>query len=314
MRIRFKSWSDIPPISQICLRARKNDPWDMIYEMDEFIAFAWDYLVMTGPSDLWGRKLLGWHLAYYERTRELLPAYYFDIERWRNFAKLPRQKDYPPYPQDVELVLTSLDRFVEYELKERKLDVRNRMQWVLDRAIHEGFLQKPRLRNPVNPRLKNPPDPLSTVRIYLAGQAEDLRKIIEKDKSTFLMINTIDIWGEISKAQWLKFRRKYNEIRQTLSDLVDQQFWTKGAIKMDFFAVLFKEYEELHKKGMDSNQIYISLGSKYKLSPLTVKRYLHEARFNLPMFHPRPNLVMGERRKRRRIGPSTERKRKRKKT
>jgi hypothetical protein len=297
----FKGWNDIPLISQIFLRARKNDPWDMIYESDEFIRFAEDYV---GVSLGWGVKILRFHLVYYERTKQLLPAYYFDIDRWRAFTKQPRRKDSIPYPCDVELVLTSLDRFVKYEQKKGELDVGNRMQWVLEKAIHEGFLEKP--TSPC------PPEQRSTVRIYLAGQADDLRKIIKKDYTTFSLINTIAIWGEISKTQWVEFRRKYNEICQTLSDLVDQQFWTKAAIKMDFLAVLFKEYEELHKKGIDSNQIYAKLGSKYKLKPQTVKTYLHEARFKLPIFHPRLGFVMSERRKQRRIGPITERRRKRK--
>lgn len=116
MRIRFKSWDDIPPIDQIWLRARENDPWDMIYEREQFIAFAEDYLVMAGSTTLWGRKLLRFHLAYYERTKQLLPAYYFHIDGWRNFAKQPPRKNYYPYPSDVEWVLLSLDRFVKYEL------------------------------------------------------------------------------------------------------------------------------------------------------------------------------------------------------
>jgi hypothetical protein len=301
MRIRFKSWDDIGPTDQVFLRARKNDPWDMIYETDGFIRFAEDYV---GVSLGYEVKILGFHLAYYERTKQLLPAYYFNFDEWRKLKKQSWLKY--PWPYDLESIFARLDKHIEYELKKGKtLEVRNREQWVLGRAIHEGFLVKP--ASPC------PPDQRSIMRIYLAGQAEDLRKIIAKDYTTFLLIKTIDIWGEISKAQWVQFRRKYNEICSTLSDLVDQQFWTKGAIKMDSLAVLFKKYEELRKTGMDSNQIYAKLGSKYKRTPKTIKTDLHEARSKLPMFHPRLGFVTEERRKRKIFSQSSLWKRRRRK-
>ena len=84
MRIRFKNWEEIPPINQIFLRVRKNDPWDMIYEQDQFIRFAEAYVGMTFG---WELKISRFHLAYYERNRQLLPAYYFDIGEWREHKK-----------------------------------------------------------------------------------------------------------------------------------------------------------------------------------------------------------------------------------
>jgi len=304
-RTRFESWEDISPINQIFLRVRKNDPWDMIYEQDEFIRFAEDYV---GMSLGWEVRILRFHLAYYERTKQLMPAYHFDLDRWRAFTKQPLRKDGIPYLQDVELVLTNLNRFVKYELKEGKLDVKNTAQSVLEKAVREDFLVKP--TSPCTP------DQRSIMRIYLAGQARDLREIIERDRATFLMIKTVNLWGEISKAQWVQFKRQYNEIRRTLFDLVDQKFWTKGAIKMEGLAILLREWEELRKTGMDSKQIYAKLGAKYNRSPATVKSDLHEARVKLPIFRPRLGFFMDERRKRRRIGPTTERgqKRKRRKT